>query len=92
MIAITSENRKKEGHLFILAGNKNVPSFTTQHHTFLSCDIPTLIKNSKWEINQLPLTGDVDHGNSRAQCRLHSENASNRSSLVTFEDDDGWDI
>jgi hypothetical protein len=31
--------------------------FSFQHHTFSSCDIPTLINNSEWEVNQLPLTG-----------------------------------
>jgi hypothetical protein len=31
--------------------------FSFQHHAFSSCDIPKLINNSEWEVNQLPLTG-----------------------------------
>jgi hypothetical protein len=36
--------------------------FPFQHNTFSSCDIPTLIKNSEWEVNQLLLSREMDEG------------------------------
>jgi hypothetical protein len=36
--------------------------FSFQYHAFSSCDIPTLMKKSEREVNQLLLTREVDQG------------------------------
>jgi hypothetical protein len=69
--------------------------FSFQHHTFSSCDIPTLINISKWEVIQLSLTGkrikECDVLN--AGFFLMMPATDRLYMVVTFQEDgDEWDI
>ena len=69
--------------------------FSFQHHTLSSCDIPTLINISEWEVNQLPLTGkrikECDVLNAGSILMMPATDL--LYMVVTFQEDgDRWDI